>query len=324
MDRCSLFEFSNALNMPYKLFTTLRHIEADTTTLTRSKYFAECHITDMGRPALLYAPIERESLLMAHHANVALHEAYGHGFITMMFRTDEMLHLNTSMMQLDVNSRCTLIMEYLPEGDLLEVAINTMSREQLLAGLEYLDATLRKCNISHNNLTPRNIIVDRSNRWLPIRQYYTTRGYGGDKAAMEHLRELIYKHTTPTPEIDPASLGSWYREPTHPIDAYLEGRRQFKTERGVGFKDENGVVIIDDKYLWASDFMENRAMVMTMDNRMGVIDNMGREVIAPIYDSVRYSVDSGKTIVSINGLCAVFDYEGQQITEWVEIDKIVK
>lgn len=324
MDRCSLFEFRNALSMPYKMLSSLRHIEVDTTTLTRSKYFAECHITDMGRPALLYAPIERESLLMTHHAHVALHDAYERGFPKIVVHANEMLHLNTSKMQLDVDSRCTLMLEYLPEGDLLEVAINTMSREELLEGLEWLDATLRECDISHNNLTPRNIIVDRTKRWLPIRQYYTKRGYGGDKGALEQLRELIYKHTTPTAEIAPSTLGAWYKEPTHPIDAYYEGRRRCQTERGIGFEDEYGVMVVEDKYLWASDFMENRAMVRTKDNRMGVIDRMGREIIPPIYDSLRYSVDSGRTIVVCNDMCAVFNYNGQQITPWVAKAKIDK
>lgn len=322
MDRCSLYEFSNALSMPYKLLSTLRHIETDTTTLTRSKYFAECRISNDNRNALLYAPIDNKSLHMAHNAHAALQEAYGYGFVRMEFYADEMQHLNMSTMNLNLDSRCTLIAEYLPDGDPLEVVINSMCREQLIEGLSSLEDTLRQCDISHNNLTPKNIIVNRDNQWLPIRQYYTRRGYGGDRVAMEHLRDLIYKHTTPTTEVDAASLSTWYKEPTHPIDAYYEGRRQCKTERGIGFTDEYGVMVIEDRYLWASDFMENRAMVMTHDRRMGIIDRMGRDIIPPIYDSVRYTVDSGKTIVTCNGLCAVFDYEGRQISEWVEMDNI--
>lgn len=308
--------------MPYKMLATLKGINADLATITRSKNFAECQICDGERQALLFAPIARNAVAMAHNANATLQEAYNHGFIRMHIYPNEMLHLNTATMHIEQERRCTLIMEQLPEGDPLDVVINSMSREALTQGLEMLDATLRRCNISHNNLTSRNIIVDRQGRWLPIRQYYTTRGYGGDKRAMERLRELIYKHTTPMPEVDTSSIGAWYQEPTMPIDAYYEGRRQRKTPNGIGFEDEYGVMIIEDRYLWASDFMENRAMVRTKDNRMGIIDRMGREIIPTIYDSVRYSVDSGKTIVVCNNLCAVFDYEGRQITEWVEMDKI--
>ena len=322
MDRCTLFEFRNAMVMPYKMLTTLKHIEADMSTLTRSKYFAECRISDGNEHMLLYAPIERESMLMVHNANKALQGAYSQGFIRINIYPEEMLRLNTSNMSLNLDSRCTLIAETMPEGDLLESAINSMSRRELLEGLAGLDAMLRRCDVSHNNLTARSIIIDRDGRWLPIRQYYSTRGYGGDKRGMERLCKLIEEHTTPMPEVDMATIGEWYREPTKPIDAYLEGRRQVRTARGVGFEDEFGKMVIEDRFVWASDFMENRAMVTTQDNRMGVIDRMGREIIPTIYDSVRYSVDSGKTIVVCNDMCAVFDYNGQQITPWVEQAKI--
>jgi hypothetical protein len=141
---------------------------------------------------------------------------------------------------------------------------------------------------------------------------------------MERLHELIEIHTTPMPEVDITTIGAWYREPAKPMDAYFEGRRQVRTARGVGFEDEAGRMVIEDRFSWASDFMENRAMVTTQDGRMGVIDRMGREIIPTIYDSVRYSVDSGKTIVVCNDMCAVFDYNGQQITPWVAKAKIDK
>ena len=323
MDRCTLFEFRNAMLMPYKMLATLKHIEADMASLTRSKYFAECRISDSQGIALLYAPIERESMLMVHNANKALQEAYNQGFIRMTLHTDEMIHLNTTVMSIDPERRCTLIAEQIPDGDMLEVAINSMSRNELLEGLEQLDATLRRCDISHNNLTLRNIIIDRDGHWLPIRQYYTTRGYGGDAKGMERLREEIYRHTTPMPETDTSTLGAWYREPTKPMDAYFEGRRQVRTERGVGFEDEFGVMVVEDKYAWASDFMEERARVMTQEHRRGVIDSSGREIIAPIYDEVCYSVDSGKTVVVSNNMCAVFDYNGYQITNWIGKERVM-
>jgi hypothetical protein len=233
---------------------------------------------------------------------------------------NEMLHLNTATMHIEQERRCTLIMEQLPEGDPLDVVINSMSREALTQGLEMLDATLRRCNISHNNLTSRNIIVDRQGRWLPIRQYYTRRGYGGDAEGFRRLRELIIKYTTPMEEVDISRLTPWPKRSAVDMDALFEGRRQITTGEGIGFEDEFGEVVIEPQYIWASNFMENRAMVRTKEGRMGVINRYGRVIISTIYDSVEYSPSSGKSVVRCNNLYSIFDYNGKQLTQWHEMN----
>ena len=88
------------------------------------------------------------------------------------------------------------------------------------------------------------------------------------------------------------------------------------TAEGVGFRDENGNVVIAPRYAWASDFDEGRAMVMTAEKRMGLIDTSGREVIKAEYEIVEYSAKDGNSWVRQNGLWALFDYSGLQITEW--------
>lgn len=320
MDYCSIFEFRNGVSMPYKMLTTLKNIEPHIETLTRSKYFAECRITDNGADALLYAPIHQESLHMVHRANIALMMAYKHGFVRMEILNEEMQHLNTPTMQLGDNRRCTLIKEQLPEGELLETAIHRLSRETLLQGLERLDVELRSYDISHNNLSINNIIVDSSNRWLPIRQYYTERGYGGDSSAIEVLRELILKHTTPTTKVDLSATEPWCDMP-QTTDGLHDGRRRCVTEHGVGFKDEYGRMVIKDRYLAVGDFMEGRAIVLSKANKMGLIDRSGREIIEAIYDRVQYSTDSGRSIVVCKDKCAIFDYNGRQISKWVDYEE---
>lgn len=312
----SIYEFRNALCLPYKMLSTLKGIEPDIATLTRSKYFAECHIRDNHRRTLLYAPIDKRSIQMLHHANLALNRAYDSGFIRMDILNNEMLRLNTSAMRVEHEDYCTLAIERLPEGDPLEVVINTMSRAELLQGLERLDDELRRYDISHNNLTLRNIIVDTNNRWLPIRQYYTQRGYGNDATAIESLRKEIIKYTTPSTDVDLSRLAPWCDMPNINDYGLHEGRRQRVTSRGIGFEDEYGKLVIEDKYLKVSDFMEGRATITTMDMKMGVIDRSGREIIEPIYDNVIYSEKSGKSVVVCGDKCAIFDYHGKQISEW--------
>ena len=322
MSTCSTFEFRNALCMPYKMLSTLKNIESLIDTLTRSKYFAECRIREDRGESLLYAPIDKESLRMVHHANLALNKAYDNGFIRLEILNDEMLRLNAQSMTLEHTTYCTLAIERLPEGRTLGEAIKELSREELLHGLAMLDAELRRYDISHNNLTADNIIVDANNRWLPIRQYYTRRGYGGDTKALNALHELITTYHTTSTTVDISQLKPW-RDMANINDSELhDGRRRCTTSRGVGFEDEYGTLVIEDKYLAASNFMENRAIVTTKNMEMGLIDSRGHEVIEAIYDHVRYSEDSGKSIVVCNKLCAIFDYNGKQISKWVEYGEV--
>lgn len=323
MNRCSIFEFRNAVTMPTLLLAKLRSADMDHTSLTRTRYFAECCATIDDDEINIYAPLEDESLHLAHRANLALQRPYREGFVRLEILDNEMQHTALDDTHATISGRCTLIVERMPEGNPLMNVINSMSRQELLLGLEELDARLKHHDISHNNLKLENIIVDNYGRWHPIRQYYTCRGYGGDSNSFEMLREIIYKYTTPLESVDISKLEPWCNRPTVELDALLEGRRQLRTAEGIGFEDESGEVVIAPQYLWASDFMENRATVRNRDNRMGVIDRMGKEIIPTIYDSVEYSVESGKSIVRCNGLVAIFDYNGLQITPWHERDSVV-
>ncbi len=318
MNRCSIFEFRNAITMPSLLLARLRSANVDHATLTRTRYFAECRATIEDDDILIYAPLENESLHLAHRANLALQQPYREGFIRLEILNDEMQHTSIDDTHTTISGRCTLVMERIPDGDPLISVINSMSRQELLLGMRELNERLKRHDISHNNLKLDNIVVDSHGRWHPIRQYYTCRGYGGDAKAFKTLRNIIYKYTTPLKSVDVSTLEPWNNRPTIELDALLEGRRQVKRAEGIGFEDEFGTMIIAPKYLWASDFMENRAMVRNSDGKMGVIDRMGKEIIPVMYDSVEYSVESGKTIVGCNGLVAIFGYDGSQLTPWHE------
>ena len=320
MNRCTIFEFRNAVAMPNRLLTKLRIADIDSSSLTRTRYFAECRATFEDDDILIYAPLEELSMHLVHDGNIALQQAYRAGFVRLEILDNELQHSSFDTIHATASGRCPIIIERLPKGCTLEAAMLTMSRQQLLRGMEELDELLKMVDISHNNLSSQNIIVGDDGRWHPIRQYYTRRGYGGDVKGFKEIKKLIIEHTTPMKEVDISTIGPWAGRNIVEIDGMYEGRRKITTDEGVGFEDEFGEVVIKPQYLWASDFMENRAMVRTKENRMGLINRDGKEIIPTIYDSVEYSVDSGKSIVQCNNLCSIYDYNGQQLTVWHEID----
>jgi hypothetical protein len=107
---------------------------------------------------------------------------------------------------------------------------------------------------------------------------------------------------------------------TYAIDPLCENRVQIKEGDLVGFADEAGNKVIECKYLWASDFAEQRALVATPQRRMGLIDNFGNEIIPAIYDEVIYDVKTGHSEVTLSGQRAEFDYLGVQLSEFRDID----
>ena len=319
MNRCTIFEFRNAIAMPYKLLAELRNANIDFTSLTRTRYFAECQATINNDKILIYAPLEQLSIQLVYSANESLQRAYRDGLTRLEVLDNEMQHTSIDSANANNGERCPLVIEPLPDGCPLLDAMNTMSRERLLNALAELDNMLRRYDISHNNLTPNNIIVDDMGHWHPIRKYYTCRGYGGDERALGELRRLIYEFTTPMEEVDISELDPWRGRNINNSNCLMESRRQYRTSEGIGFEDEFGKSVIAPQYIWASEFLENRAVVRNSENRVGVIDRDGKEIIPIIYDSVEYSVDSGRSNVGCNGLTSIFDYNGTQLTEWQEI-----
>lgn len=94
--------------------------------------------------------------------------------------------------------------------------------------------------------------------------------------------------------------------------AMHEGLRRICRGERYGFTDESGNIAIPIRYLWADDFREGRAVVET-ENGLGLINKSGREVIAAIYDDVCYDPIGGESEVRLDGLSAVFSYDGRQL-----------
>lgn len=252
---------------------------------------------------LLHAPITNKAMALAERAYAILHGERGE------------LIGNFTILHRELNSHTSIILEDIPQGEPLESAMLTMSQDKLLSGLKEFEERMRRADISHNNLRKQNIVVDRNGHWHPIRLYYTTIGYGGDSRKLETLCAEI-KRVAPVDDCLNEPLSA-YRTEYIPL---REGLRRTVTKEGVGFTDEEGNMVIAPRYAWASDFDEGRAMVMTAEKRMGLIDTSGREVIKAEYEIVEYSAKDGNSWVRQNNLWALFDYSGLQIIDWDERD----
>ena len=275
MDYCSIQDFHNALHATDH-FATIRprYIEG----LCRTTHFAECRAVVESCDVLLHAPITNKAMALAERAYAILHGERGE------------LIGNLSILHRELNNHTSIILEDIPQGEILASAMLTMSQDKLLRGLKEFEERMRRADISHNNLRKQNIVVDRNGYWHPIRLYYTTIGYGGDSRELETLCAEI-KRVAPVDDCLNEPLSA-YRTEYIPL---REGLRRTVTKEGVGFTDEEGNMVIAPRYAWASDFDEGRAMVMTVEKKMGLIDTSGREVLKAEYEIVEYSAKDGNS-----------------------------
>lgn len=314
MDICDIVQFRNALMCAEDALATLKPLRFEQGSLMRTKYFAECRVEVAGREAMLYAPITPTSMDMARCAFEALHNTDLASFVII---NDEMLCTGI------VPHRCSLIVDYIVEGSLLSEALYTHERETLESGLAEFVERLQRYDVSINHLHPDSIIVDGRGHWHIIRPYYATRGAGCDNEAIDIIRELIAKNALTG--VDSSMLHEGF-SPYGTLDvatgrlryAPSEGMRRFDTLRGTGYEDERGVVVIDACYLTASDFLEDRAVVETINHKWGVIDRRGRYIVEAAYDAIEFDVETGNSRVVRNGEYATFDYFGVRISEWTK------
>ncbi len=309
MKTCSMVEFREALINPTSHFSTFREVTADMKTFCRSRHFAECHARVDGRSAIIYAPISPIALNMAHTAISALRNVYTR------FTTEITLH--SSELKIINNRTCPIIVEWRKCGTPLSEVVYTMSQSRLLDELDKLQEMLNSNNISINNLEPNNIIVDNCGCWHLIRQYYTTPTKSGDDSAIESIRQHIVSNAL----VD--GVDNVLNEPlseylTH--NPLIEHRRKVIVDNLIGFADEEDNIVIECRYVSATNFLEHRSVVTLPNNRTGVIDIDGREIIAIQYDEVKYDVESGCSLVCLADKVARFDYEGKQISEWLRFE----
>ena len=311
MDICNITIFRDALLSPRTKLKSVNDIEPDIESLHRTTHFAECHATLHGTPVIIYAPISTQAVLLLQRACVSLHAGFDNDSTKL-----KLLH-NEIANPLHGEHRYTLAIEYLKAECTLREILPFGNRQRLLSALDRLDAKLRHYDISINNLSLENIIVDESGDMHPIRQYYATKGYGGDNDPLALIRTKIEQEA---PDSQPADNTLHEAKQSYMLHStsrmVIEDRCAVESNERWGFETHGGELVIAYQYLWVSDFAEGRAMVMNECRMMGLIDKSGHAVIPVMYEIVEYDHNSGNSWVRSNQQWALFDYCGVQITDW--------
>lgn len=270
-----------------------------------------------GQQCLLHAPIALRSMERMERAAMTLRPLTSDTMGSYRILRDEIV------VDAATGATCDAIIEPLPAGQPLSQAVAGMESATMLRSLGELRRRLQRLDISHNNLSPDNIVVDAEGGLHPIRLHYVTPGFGGDDQAFARLESYVEQHALSSDGClhDTAAA---YRAGGDTLPAgrlwrgnMFEDRVRVKSERGYGFVDADGHMVVESTYFWADDFREGRATVQGFDSLMGLIDKSGREIISPRYDIVEYDATTGCSWVCRDSLWAQFDYAGERLSEWL-------
>jgi hypothetical protein len=92
-----------------------------------------------------------------------------------------------------------------------------------------------------------------------------------------------------------------------------ERRYRTTTSNGTGFLDQNRHCVVENIYLRATDFVEDRAIVTLPCGKTGVINRNGRYIIMPQYDDIEYDVTRGILKAHSGDSVTIFDYLGNEV-----------
>lgn len=311
MRTCNFYHFRDGVKRPDLWIKGIRDIVFDLETLRCNTFYAECEATIAGQRYLVYAPLSMDSIRKAMVAEDVLRKS---GDAICRYSLKEgALSLNSCMM-----GACALILEQIPNGILLSEAICTYSAEHLMEGLEELKERLKHYNIALPNLSKENIIVDAHHRWHPIRCSFAVSGWRKNLKNFKQLTEQIQNNAMsemgvvcePLHNYTVSVSDSPYSFNSFPL---CDNRRRFVTERGVGFMDNKDMVVVEDIYRSAKDFVEERAIVTSHSGQEGIINRRGVVVVPIEYDRIEFDVESGETRAYKGLECHTYDYMGRRI-----------
>lgn len=331
-------QFEEGLLAPRESLHTLcearfdRSEETGVLRIGRTTLFAEIQCTFEGGRYLLCCPLSTLAQRLAETSAQRLKYRRAGFLLPWRLLRNELTYRDAT----GARRTCDLILQELPaSGVPLDTFVRTADRARLLDTLDALEESMRREQISHNNLKASNLWVTPDYQLYPIRYAYVRTGdeaggHDADAAAFESLRTCIHENTPEQASPDTAQLmcdtKSAYHTPRPDfsnhrwIGPMSEQLLCVEDETGYGYVDTGNNYVIEPHFRWANDFREGRAEVETADARMGLIDKTGRYIIEPLYEIVEYDDRTGRSLVRLDGRWAAFDYEGRQLTEFGAVE----
>lgn len=309
-----------ALSQPKLHFNRLSNIVWEDEEVMRTTYFAHTRIEFNGQRYMLSMPLCTASLRrMERFIPLQRHLKCG------VLPKIEILRNEMTYQLPDMSCRyCDILLEPLPDAlpfaDALANVGDSDEASAFFAALDALEKELTAANISHNNIREENLLIDARGALHPIHWHYATDKAGGDTEAIAALRTKIAS-SQHNMELHQAEYAPYIT--TNGLDKYNyagdmhEGLIVVESEQGWGYVNCELQEVIKPQYLWANDFCEGRAEVDTPQG-MGLIDCNGNYIIEPIYESVEFDVENGWSRVCKDNMCALFDYSGEQLSQWEE------
>lgn len=303
----SISIFQRALSAPEFYLSTLKVIKAvgdEPFNILRTYGFAEAEVllNDNSR-ALLFMPLSDSHAWSAKRIALCLKDIDSPIILPYIYLEREIVTID----DFGNNIAIDLILQPIPKGEPLSYTM--LDNQSILPLLDNLEQHLRQLGISHNNLTPHNIIVGEDNRLYPIRYHYLT-----TDGAYDDFQSLRNKFSPVTALSDTISTYDATTEQEPFIPELHNNLICFCSRKRYGYRNREGEIIIKPQYIAADHFCEDRAVVDTADG-CGVIDTAGNYIIKPVFNTIRY--DKARTLffARYDNVTSVFDYNGYKIED---------
>ena len=310
----SIHAFAQFLISKNRTFRTLRGVIPVTINsqpkIVRTTHFAEAHILIDKEEYLLSLPLNGEIATNIARTATAI------GLLGSPVLTQYKI-LPAEIELPDSTGKCTpcdLILHRIPAGESLDKAVSHLPTEQLHTLLDILCQEVVKVGFLHGNLKPSNLIFTENGHLYPIRYHYAKVGASEEQilAEIDAIRNYINSH--PKIELIGTETTPAEYEQQLPYDEIFPMQdlmRRVRKGELYGYIDSNNNEVIEPQYTYAENFFENRAVVRTLEGKMGVIDHGNRWILEPIYDMVGF--EDGLFDARIGDEWHKFDYLGVEI-----------
>lgn len=280
-----MIDFERALDTPSLYFCRLRSVRCRFVggrPMVRRTYFAaEAKVEWNGGRYLLYMPFRKELVAHIEALEMALDGVDASFLCRHRILYNEMIVAGD-----DADRRVDVILQELPEGEWL--GASNLSSAEVSYRLSLLREQMQSVGFSHNNLSPANIFVDKGGGFRLVRYWYAL--LSSEPRDDIFATSVAYaKEEYPLRSLE--DVGMEYDAKSEQQSVRLrDGVVRFVADGKVGFRDEEGRVVIPPTYSYATDFEEGRAVVADESMKMGVIDKSGTIVVPLLYDDILFDV----------------------------------